>query len=94
MIPDLLCYADKVTRALAKMVHWPNTTTPSKRSVSMESGHTQVPTHRLESNLIQVVIFFHQFPVRDMKCMEQASGMQCWINDHNKCRGTVSTKTY
>ena len=56
MIPDLLCYADKVTPALAKMVHWPNTTTPSKRSVSMESGHTQEPSQRLESNPIQVVI--------------------------------------
>ena len=56
MIPDLLCYADKVTPALAKMVHCPNTTTPCKRSVSMESGHTEVPSHRLESNLIQVVI--------------------------------------
>ena len=36
---------------------------------------------------------FLKFPVRYLECMEQASGKQLWIHDHNKCRRTISTST-
>ena len=44
----------------------------------MESGHTQVPTHRLESNLIQEVILP---PVSSQRCGMYGAGIRDAVLD-------------
>ena len=58
----------------------------------MESGHTQVSSHRLKHNLIQVASStLTSSQISGM--YGAASSMQLWINDHNKCKETVSMRT-
>jgi len=81
-----------VTLASAKTVHQPHATTPSTSSVFIGirpymSTQTQFGIQSHTSSI------FHKFPVWYLKCMVQASGMWLWIDDHNKCRGTVGKST-
>ena len=83
-----------MTTASAITVRPPNTTTPFTSSAFIGiQPYKSIQPLTLLGIQFHTSSTFHKFQVRYLECMGQVSGMQLWIHDHNKSRGTVSMST-